>query len=110
MLYTGQKRWLMAPPARRLTSNAHLTDWITSAATGDEIECIQNTGDIMYVLLPNAPIMWRIDLYLMYGLNVIFRYVPHLWAHGVANIQSSVALATEFSDCDLDLARAFGWI
>ena len=53
MLYTGQKRWLMAPPARRLTSNAHLTEWIASGATGDEMECLQNAGDMMCLLLWN---------------------------------------------------------
>ena len=50
MLYTGQKRWLMAPPARRLTSNAHLTEWIESGANGDEMECLKNAGDMLYLL------------------------------------------------------------
>ena len=53
MLYTGQKRWLMTPPAHRLTSNAHLTEWIQSGgATGDEMECLQNAGDVLYLLRP----------------------------------------------------------
>jgi hypothetical protein len=36
-------------------------------------------------------------------------YVPHMWTHAVANVRASVAVATEFSDCDLQLARVFGW-
>jgi hypothetical protein len=47
MLYKGQKRWLLVPPGLRLTSNTHLSDWIATAARGDEMECIQHEGDLM---------------------------------------------------------------
>ena len=87
MLYMGTKRWWLLPPGQRLTSNAHLSTWIAHHEQQEEdgpvSECTQRAGDLLYV--------------------------PAMWSHGVANIQATVAVATEFSDCDLGLAKVFGW-
>jgi len=82
MLYVGTKRWWLLPPGKRITSNAHLSEQHPGGIDAVS-ECTQRAGDLMYV--------------------------PHLWSHAVANIQATVALATEFSDCDLALAKASGW-
>ena len=85
VLYVGQKRWWLVPPGSRFASNEHLTAWKagSSAPAVGTTECMQDAGDAMYV--------------------------PHMWTHAVANVRASVAVATEFSDCDLQLARVFGW-
>jgi ribosomal protein L16 Arg81 hydroxylase len=83
LLYVGTKRWLLRSPADRHVSRQHLTDWLAAGGVGPRMECTQQAGDMMYV--------------------------PHMWTHAVANIQDSVALAVEFSECELGLLPAYGW-
>ena len=76
MLFVGRKRWFFQSPGKRFASNEHLSDWLAalpSGGMGDGLQCEQYAGDVMLV--------------------------PAMWAHAVANVCDSVAVATELSDC-----------
>ena len=85
-LLVGWKRWYIAPPGQRMTSNRHISNWVsqrnqsgsdgTTVSTTVEpllLECDQQAGDVLFV--------------------------PAYWAHGVLNHRDSVAIAVELSKC-----------
>jgi hypothetical protein len=76
-LMYGKKRWFLIPPASALYSTVPISTWVVNtsldgpkAPKGLQM-CTQNAGDVLYI--------------------------PHGWAHGVVNLETSVGVAVEFS-------------
>ena len=76
-LMYGKKRWFLIPPASALYSTVPISTWVVNtslegpkAPKGLQM-CTQNAGDVLYI--------------------------PHGWAHGVLNLETSVGVAVEFS-------------
>lgn len=80
MLRVGQKRWMLKSPAVREVSTVHPAEWLNNTesneqqrSTDDLLGCTQQGGQLLYV--------------------------PHMWAHAVANVKDGLAVALEFSEC-----------
>ena len=76
-LMYGKKRWFLISPASALYSTVPISTWVVNtslegpkAPKGLQM-CTQNAGDVLYI--------------------------PHGWAHGVLNLETSVGVAVEFS-------------
>jgi len=75
-LVYGAKKWIIYPPSHMIMSNRQILDYYESEkplfeARGIKaVTCVQTAGDVVII--------------------------PESWAHGVLNIQESVAIATEF--------------
>lgn len=71
----GAKKWFIYPPRSMIMSNKQILDYVeidrvVFAQRGFEpVTCVQTAGDVLLI--------------------------PESWAHGVLNIQESVAVATE---------------
>jgi hypothetical protein len=76
-LMYGKKRWFLIPPASALYSTVPISTWVVNTSLdGPDMPkglqmCTQIAGDVIYV--------------------------PHGWAHGVLNLETSVGVAVEFS-------------
>ena len=74
LLY-GAKKWFLYPPAHQIMSNSQILRFLENEVevlaprAGRPLECTQRAGDVVIV--------------------------PESWAHGVLNVEESVAVATE---------------
>eukprot|EP00755_Sulcionema_specki_P038852 Sspe_Gene.2813::Locus_937_Transcript_1_1_Confidence_1.000_Length_1816::g.2813::m.2813 len=71
-LVHGRKRWVLIPPADAYFTKTHVRKWFDSgrAPRPGTLHCIQRAGDIMFV--------------------------PRNWGHAVINVQTSVAIISEY--------------